>query len=30
LDKHRVEPIASDLVEKGDVILKKYEEVVGE
>jgi len=29
LDKHLVEPIANDLVEKGDAILKKYEEVVG-
>ena len=29
LDKHRVEPIADDLIEKGDAIIKKYEDVVG-
>jgi len=28
LDKHRVEPIASDLIEKGDAIIKKYEDIV--
>jgi hypothetical protein len=25
-----VEPIANDLIEEGDAIIKKYEEVVGE
>jgi trimethylamine:corrinoid methyltransferase-like protein len=29
LDKHQVEPIANDLIEKGDAIIKKYEDVVG-
>jgi len=29
LDKHQVEPIANDLVEKGDAIIKKYEDIVG-
>lgn len=30
LDKHRVEPIANDLIEKGDVIITKYEDKVGD
>jgi trimethylamine--corrinoid protein Co-methyltransferase len=30
LDKHQVEPIASDLIEKGDAIIKKYEDMVGD
>lgn len=30
LDKHLVEPIASDLVAKGDALIEKYEAVVGE
>ncbi len=30
LDKHLVEPIANDLIEEADAIIKKYEEVVGE
>jgi trimethylamine--corrinoid protein Co-methyltransferase len=29
LDKHQVEPIADDLIEKGDAIIKKYEDTVG-
>jgi len=28
LDKHQVEPIANDLIEKGDAIIKKYEDTV--
>ena len=28
LDKHQVAPIAADLIEKGDVIIEKYEELV--
>ena len=28
LDKHQVEPIADDLIEKGDAIIKKYEDMV--
>ena len=28
LDKHQVEPIADDLVEKGDAFIKRYEETV--
>jgi trimethylamine:corrinoid methyltransferase-like protein len=28
LDKHQVAPIASDLIEKGDAIIKKYEDIV--
>ena len=28
LDKHQVEPIANDLIEKGDAIIKKYEDRV--
>jgi len=28
LDKHQVEPIAGDLIEKGDAIIKKYEDIV--
>jgi len=28
LDKHQVEPIANDLIEKGDAIIKKYEDMV--
>jgi len=30
LDKHRIEPIANDLIEKGDVIIAKYEDKVGD
>jgi trimethylamine:corrinoid methyltransferase-like protein len=30
LDKHQVEPIATDLIEKGDEIIKKYEDIVGD
>ena len=30
LDKHQVEPFANDLIEKGDVIIKKYEDIVGD
>ncbi len=30
LDKHQVEPIANDLIEKGDAIIKKYEDIVGD
>ena len=29
LDKHQVESLANDLIEKGDAIIKKYEDVVG-
>ncbi|MHC4323147.1 MAG: trimethylamine methyltransferase family protein [Planctomycetota bacterium] len=29
LDTHQVEPIANDLIEKGDAIIKKYEDIVG-
>lgn len=29
LDKHQVEPLANDLIEKGDSIIKKYEDIVG-
>jgi trimethylamine--corrinoid protein Co-methyltransferase len=29
LDKHQVEPLANDLIEKGDAIIKKYEDIVG-
>jgi trimethylamine--corrinoid protein Co-methyltransferase len=28
LEKHQVDPIASDLIEKGDAIIKKYEDIV--
>jgi trimethylamine--corrinoid protein Co-methyltransferase len=28
LDKHHVEPIANDLIERGDAIIKKYEDIV--
>jgi trimethylamine--corrinoid protein Co-methyltransferase len=28
LDEHRVEPIADDLIEKGDAIIRKYEDAV--
>ena len=28
LDKHQVEPIADDLIEKGDAIIEKYEDIV--
>ena len=28
LDKHRVEPIAENLIEKGDAIIEKYEDIV--
>jgi trimethylamine:corrinoid methyltransferase-like protein len=28
LDKHQVEPIADDLIEKGDAIIEKYEDTV--
>ncbi len=30
LDKHQVEPIANDLIEKGDAIIKKYEDMVAD
>ena len=30
LETHKVEPIANDLVEKGDAIIKKYEDIVGD
>jgi len=30
LDKHRVEPLANDLVEKGDAIIAKYEDRVSD
>jgi trimethylamine--corrinoid protein Co-methyltransferase len=29
LDKHQVEPLANDLMEKGDAIIAKYEDIVG-
>ena len=29
LGKHQVEPIANDLIEKGDAIIEKYEDIVG-
>lgn len=29
LDKHQVEPLAKDLIEKGDAIIAKYEDIVG-
>jgi len=29
LDKHQVEPNANDLFKKGDAIIKKYEDLVG-
>ena len=28
LDKHQVEPISDDLIEKGDAIIEKYEDIV--
>ena len=28
LDKHQVEPIADELIEKGDAIIKEYEDTV--
>jgi trimethylamine--corrinoid protein Co-methyltransferase len=30
LNKHQVEPIANDLIEKGDAIIKKYEDIVAD
>jgi trimethylamine--corrinoid protein Co-methyltransferase len=30
LDKHQVEPLANDLIKKGDAIIAKYEDVVGD
>jgi len=30
LDKHQVEPLANDLIEKGDAIIVKYEDIVGD
>jgi hypothetical protein len=30
LDKHQVEPLADDLIEKGDAIIAKYEDIVGD
>jgi hypothetical protein len=30
LDKHQVEPLANDLIKKGDAIISKYEDVVGD
>jgi trimethylamine--corrinoid protein Co-methyltransferase len=30
LEKHQVEPLANDLIEKGDAIIAKYEEKVGD
>jgi len=30
LGKHEVEPIANDLIEKGDAIIEKYEGIVGD
>jgi trimethylamine--corrinoid protein Co-methyltransferase len=30
LDKHQVEPLANDLIEKGDSIIAKYEDTVGD
>jgi trimethylamine--corrinoid protein Co-methyltransferase len=29
LDKHQVEPLANDLIEKGDAIIANYEDIVG-
>jgi trimethylamine--corrinoid protein Co-methyltransferase len=29
LEKHQVEPLANDLIEKGDAIIAKYEDIVG-
>ena len=29
LDKHQVLPLANDLIEKGDAIIAKYEDIVG-
>jgi len=29
LDKHQVESLANDLIEKGDAIIAKYEDIVG-
>ena len=29
LDKHQVEPLANDLIEKGDAIIAEYEDIVG-
>jgi trimethylamine:corrinoid methyltransferase-like protein len=30
LDEHQVEPLANDLIEKGDAIIAKYEDVVAD
>ena len=30
LDKHQVEPLANDLIEKGDAIIAKYEGIEGD
>jgi len=30
LDKHQAEPLANDLIKKGDAIIAKYEDVVGD
>jgi trimethylamine--corrinoid protein Co-methyltransferase len=30
LEKHQVEPLANDLIEKGDAIIAKYEDIVGD
>jgi len=30
LDKHQVVPLANDLIEKGDAIIAKYEDIVGD
>jgi hypothetical protein len=30
LDTHQVEPIANDLIEKGDAIIAKYEDIVSD
>ena len=30
LDKHQVAPLANDLIEKGDAIIAKYEDIVGD
>jgi hypothetical protein len=30
LDKYQVEPLANDLIEKGDAIIAKYEDIVGD
>jgi trimethylamine--corrinoid protein Co-methyltransferase len=30
LDTHQVEPLANDLIEKGDAIIKKYEDIVSD